>query len=154
LFVTLDIQLRGCAATDEQCQWPEQKQQEENSSGVRSDTANATDTYISVHPPSAHTARSMGKKRHYMGLSEELVSGAAFCVTSASMTLLNKAALSAFHFTAPTTLLCFQCTVTLLLVFLAFALGFGKMPPITTRLLLLWLPVNILFVGMVWVSGS
>lgn len=89
-----------------------------------------------------------------MGLSEELVSGAAFCVTSASMTLLNKAALSAFHFTAPTTLLCFQCTVTLLLVFLAFALGFGKMPPITTRLLLLWLPVNILFVGMVWVSGS
>lgn len=95
----------------------------------------------------------MGKKRHYLGFSEELVSGLAFCATSASMTLLNKAALSAFHFTAPTTLLCFQCTVTLLLVLVAFALGYGKMPPLTGRLLLLWLPVNILFVGMVWVSG-
>jgi GDP-mannose transporter len=94
----------------------------------------------------------MGRKRHYLGFSEELVSGLAFCVTSASMTLLNKAALSAFHFTAPTTLLCFQCTVTLLLVLVAFSLGFGKMPPLTGRLLLLWLPVNILFVGMVWVS--
>jgi hypothetical protein len=70
------------------------------------------------------------------------------------MTLLNKAALSAFHFTAPTTLLFFQCTVTLLLVLLAFSLGFGKMPPLTGRLLLLGLPVNILFVGMVWVSGA
>lgn len=92
------------------------------------------------------------KRRPYLGFSEELVSGLAFCVTSAAMTLLNKAALSTFHFTAPTTLLCFQCTVTLLLVFLAFALGFGKMPPISTRLLLLWLPVNVMFVGMVWVS--
>jgi GDP-mannose transporter len=70
------------------------------------------------------------------------------------MTLLNKAALSAFHFTAPTTLLCFQCTVTLLLVLAAFSLGYGRMPPLTRQLLLLWLPVNVLFVGMVWVSGS
>jgi hypothetical protein len=96
----------------------------------------------------------MGKKQHYLGFSEELVSGLCFCVTSAAMTLLNKAALSAFHFTAPTTLLFFQCTVTLLLVLLAFSLGFGKMPPLTGRLLLLWLPVNILFVGMVWVSDA
>jgi GDP-mannose transporter len=96
----------------------------------------------------------MGKRRHYFGFSQELVSGLAFCVTSASMTLLNKAALSAFHFTAPTTLLCFQCTVTLLLVLAAFSLGYGRMPPLTRQLLLLWLPVNVLFVGMVWVSGS
>lgn len=94
----------------------------------------------------------MPRKRRFLGLSQELVSGLAFCVTSASMTLLNKAALSAFHFTAPTTLLCFQCTVTLLLVVLANAMGVGKFPTLTLRLLRLWLPVNVLFVGMVWVS--
>lgn len=94
----------------------------------------------------------MGKARLYLGVSEELVSGCCFCITSASMTLLNKAALSAFNFTAPTTLLCFQCTVTLLLVGLAYVLGFGRPPPINLRLLQMWLPVNILFVGMVWTS--
>lgn len=94
----------------------------------------------------------MEKYRRRLVVSEELVSGCCFCITSASMTLLNKAALSAFHFTAPTTLLCFQCTVTLVLVGIAYALGFGKPPPITLRLLRMWLPVNILFVGMVWTS--
>jgi GDP-mannose transporter len=68
------------------------------------------------------------------------------------MTLLNKAALSAFHFTAPTTLLCFQCSLTLALVYVAYALGLGKPPLINLRLLQLWLPVNVLFVGMVWTS--
>eukprot|EP00775_Hariotina_reticulata_P013510 gene13510-13635_t len=68
------------------------------------------------------------------------------------MTLLNKAALSAFHFTAPTALLCFQCSLTLALVYVAYALGFGKPPVMNLRLLQLWLPVNVLFVGMVWTS--
>jgi GDP-mannose transporter len=68
------------------------------------------------------------------------------------MTLLNKAALSAFHFTAPTSLLCFQCTLTLLLVGLSYLLGFGRPPALNWRLLRLWLPVNVLFVGMVWSS--
>lgn len=94
----------------------------------------------------------MGKPRRYLGASEELVSGCCFCITSAAMTLLNKAALSAFHFTAPTTLLCFQCTLTLVFVGLAYALGFGRPPPVSLRLLRMWLPVNILFVGMVWTS--
>eukprot|EP00878_Enallax_costatus_P011873 GHUV01012397.1.p1 GENE.GHUV01012397.1~~GHUV01012397.1.p1 ORF type:complete len:352 (+),score=58.12 GHUV01012397.1:297-1352(+) len=94
----------------------------------------------------------MGKPGSYLGVSEELMAGCCFCITSASMTLLNKAALSAFHFTAPTTLLCFQCTLTLVLVGLAYALGFGRPPQINLRLLQMWLPVNILFVGMVWTS--
>lgn len=94
----------------------------------------------------------MAAKQRYLGVADELLSGLCFCITSASMTLLNKAALSAFHFTAPTTLLFFQCTLTLVLVLLAYGLGFGKPPAITVRLLQLWFPVNILFVGMVWTS--
>jgi len=68
------------------------------------------------------------------------------------MTLMNKAALSTFSFGCPTVLLCFQCTATLLLVVTAAAAGLGRLPPITRQLLLLWLPVNILFVGMVSTS--
>lgn len=94
----------------------------------------------------------MTASHRYLGMSEELVSGLCFCATSASMTLLNKAALSAFHFTAPTSLLCFQCTLTLLLVGVSYLLGFGRPPALSLRLLRLWLPVNVLFVGMVWSS--
>lgn len=94
----------------------------------------------------------MGKPGSFLGVSEELVAACCFCITSASMTLLNKAALSTFHFTAPTTLLCFQCTLTLVLVGLVYALGIGRPPQINLRLLQMWLPVNILFVGMVWTS--
>jgi GDP-mannose transporter len=103
---------------------------------------------------SSSSSSSSKQRRLWFGLSQELVSGAAFCVTSASMTLLNKAALSAFHFGAPTSLLCFQCTVTLLLVLAANAAGYGRRPALTLRLLRLWLPVNVLFVGMVWVSSG
>jgi GDP-mannose transporter len=85
-------------------------------------------------------------------MHREVASGVSFCVTSAAMTLLNKAALSSFHFTAPTTLLCFQCTLSLVLVVLAAAAGYSKLPQLSAELLLLWLPVNILFVGMVWSS--
>jgi GDP-mannose transporter len=91
-------------------------------------------------------------RRRVLGLPEEVASGLSFCVTSAAMTLLNKAVLSSFHFTAPTTLLCFQCTISLLLVVLASFAGYGQLPSINLRLLWLWLPVNILFVGMVWTS--
>lgn len=95
---------------------------------------------------------SSSKRRTHLGVPDELASGIAFCITSAAMTLMNKAALSTFSFGAPTVLLCFQCTTTLLLVVAAAALGWGKLPPLSWKLLGLWLPVNILFVGMVSTS--
>jgi GDP-mannose transporter len=91
-------------------------------------------------------------RRRIPGVPDELASGFAFCVTSAAMTLMNKAALSTFAFSAPTALLCFQCTATLALVAAAAAAGAGRLPPLSWRLLRLWLPVNILFVGMVSTS--
>ena len=78
-----------------------------------------------------------------MGVPEVFASGAAFCCTSAAMTLLNKIALSSYGFKCPTVLLCFQCAVTLALVAASAALGYGRLPPLS------WPPVNVLFVGMV-----
>ncbi|GBF96160.1 GDP-mannose transporter [Raphidocelis subcapitata] len=93
-----------------------------------------------------------GRRTVVPGVPDTLASGAAFCVTSAAMTLMNKAALSTFGFGCPTALLCFQCSATLLLVAAAAAAGLGRLPPFSWRLLRLWLPVNLLFVGMVATS--
>ena len=100
----------------------------------------------------AASASSHHNHQHQQQLSREFASGLAFCVTSAAMTLMNKAALSSFGFGCPTALLCFQCAATLGLVAAAAALGCGRLPPVTWPLLRMWLPVNILFVGMVATS--
>ncbi len=103
--------------------------------------------------PTAAPGSSNGRRRSVLpGVPDGLASGAAFCVTSAAMTLMNKAALSTFKFGCPTVLLCFQCSATLVFVVLAAAAGFGRLPVINRQLLVLWLPVNILFVGMVSTS--
>ena len=91
----------------------------------------------------------MGRRKAFMGVPDVVASGAAFCCTSAAMTLLNKIALSSYGFRCPTVLLCFQCAVTLTLVAASAALGYGRLPPLSWPLLRLWLPVNVLFVGMV-----
>jgi GDP-mannose transporter len=94
---------------------------------------------------------------------EELASGAAFCLASLAMTLLNKAALSPHHDNnAPkqhnlplpvVSLLALQCLCTLLLTYAACALGLGRLPPrLAARELKLWLPVNFLFASMVATS--
>ena len=54
--------------------------------------------------------------RRIAGLPVHVVSGAAYCVASASMVLLNKAALSSFDFDSTNSLLFFQCFVCVILV--------------------------------------
>jgi hypothetical protein len=92
------------------------------------------------------------RSQRVMGLPTEAVAGAAFCTASTSMILLNKAALSSYHFTSPTCLLLFQCIVTLLLVLVWQGLGYTKLQALDLQLVRVWLPVNFLFVGMVWTS--
>ena len=67
--------------------------------------------------------------RRVLGLPVHLVSGAAYCVASASMVLLNKAALSSFDFNSTTSLLFFQCLVCVILVKLADLLGLVTLEP-------------------------
>ena len=54
----------------------------------------------------------------------QVLPGAAYCVASASMILLNKLALSSFDFHSVTMLLLFQCTFCVTAVRTTAALGF------------------------------
>ncbi|DBB06525.1 hypothetical protein WJX77_006771 [Trebouxia sp. C0004] len=90
--------------------------------------------------------------RRVLGLPVHLVSGAAYCVASASMVLLNKAALSSFDFNSTTSLLFFQCLVCVILVKLADLLGLVTLEPWNMKIIQAWFPVNLIFVGMIWTS--
>lgn len=117
--------------------------------------------------------------RRLLGFPVHIVSGAAYCVASASMVLLNKAALSSFDFNSTTSLLFFQCLVCVILVKLAELAGLVTIEPwnwkiikaslpacamceralhlfellnINTITLQAWFPVNLIFVGMIWTS--
>lgn len=67
--------------------------------------------------------------RRVLGLPVHIVSGAAYCVASASMVLLNKAALSSFDFNSTTSLLFFQCLVCVILVKTADLFGLVTLEP-------------------------
>ncbi len=82
------------------------------------------------------------------GVPVVVVAGLCYCVASGSMVLLNKAALSGFSFKAPLSLLLFQCALAVLLVKFCEMLGFVKLQPFKWELIKIWLPVNLIFVGM------
>lgn len=68
------------------------------------------------------------------------------------MVLMNKHALSSFHFTCPNSLLLFQCAMCCVLVKLTEMAGFITVEKLSWRIVRLWLPVNMLFVLMIWTS--
>ena len=68
------------------------------------------------------------------------------------MVLLNKAALSSFDFHCPNSLLLFQCALSVVLVQLCALSGLVKLEPWNLKIIRLWLPVNIIFVGMIATS--
>lgn len=90
--------------------------------------------------------------RRMLGLPVHVVSGAAYCVASASMVLLNKAALSSFDFNSTTSLLFFQCLVCVILVKMADLFGMVTLEPWNMKIIQAWFPVNLIFVGMIWTS--
>lgn len=83
----------------------------------------------------------------------ELAAGACYCTMSTMMVLLNKQALSSFHFECPNSLLLFQCGLAAVLVKSCEFLGL--VPPLerlSWRIVRTWLPANFLFVVMIWTS--
>uniref|UniRef100_A0A7S3QQI0 Sugar phosphate transporter domain-containing protein n=1 Tax=Dunaliella tertiolecta TaxID=3047 RepID=A0A7S3QQI0_DUNTE len=84
------------------------------------------------------------------GVSTVLLSGLCYAASSGCLTLLNKHALDGFGFRAPNALLCFQCVLTVILVKACEMMGLIKqLQPVKWDLVLVWLPVNLLFVGMI-----
>lgn len=73
--------------------------------------------------------------RRVLGLPVHIVSGAAYCVASASMVLLNKAALSSFDFGSTTSLLFFQCLVCVILVKTADLFGLVTLEPWSMKII-------------------
>lgn len=84
--------------------------------------------------------------------SGPLTSGAAYCLSSCSMILLNKVVLSTYNFNAGISLMFYQNLISTLIVVALSICGVVSVEKLSWKLIRVWLPVNIIFVGML-VSG-
>ncbi|KAK6935747.1 Sugar phosphate transporter domain [Dillenia turbinata] len=94
-----------------------------------------------IHGPAKEEDRSRR-------LSGPLLSGAAYCISSCSMMLLNKVVLSSYNFNAGISLMFYQnliCTVVVLILGFTGAVSLERL---NWKLIRIWVPVNLIFVGM------
>ncbi|KAF1891397.1 hypothetical protein Lal_00017029 [Lupinus albus] len=84
--------------------------------------------------------------------SGPLVAGTAYCISSCSMIMLNKIVLSSFNFNAGISLMFYQNLISTLVVVLLSLSGRISVEKLNWRLVRAWLPVNVIFIGML-VSG-
>lgn len=80
--------------------------------------------------------------------NQALMSGMAYCLCSCSMILLNKIVLSSYNFDAGISLMCYQNLVSVVIVYALSATGIITTEPISWKLVFIWFPVNLIFVGM------
>mmetsp|Transcript_11149 Transcript_11149/g.19506 ORF Transcript_11149/g.19506 Transcript_11149/m.19506 type:complete len:352 (+) Transcript_11149:19-1074(+) len=83
-----------------------------------------------------------------------LIAGACYIATSSCLILFNKHALSSFNFHCPNSLLFFHCLLAVVLVKGCELAGLtpGPVEPLKWNVVKLWLPVNLIFVGMIATS--
>eukprot|EP01018_Ginkgo_biloba_P012426 Gb_30486 [translate_table: standard] len=84
--------------------------------------------------------------------NQALVSGLAYCLSSCSMILLNKVVLSGFNFGAGISLMFYQNFVCAAIVGILSFFRVISTEPLTWKLIQVWFPVNIIFVGMLITS--
>ncbi|KAL6219849.1 hypothetical protein ACLB2K_007608 [Fragaria x ananassa] len=84
--------------------------------------------------------------------NQALLSGLAYCISSCSMILVNKFVLSSYDFNAGISLMLYQNFISVIIVSTLSLLGVISTEPLTWRLLKVWLPVNVIFVGMLITS--
>ncbi|OMO90496.1 hypothetical protein COLO4_19117 [Corchorus olitorius] len=84
--------------------------------------------------------------------SGPLLSGIAYCISSCSMILLNKVVLSSFNFNAGISLMFYQNLICCLVVAILAVSRVVSVEKLNWKLIRVWIPVNIIFVGML-VSG-
>ncbi|KAF8397320.1 hypothetical protein HHK36_016233 [Tetracentron sinense] len=80
--------------------------------------------------------------------SGSLLSGTAYCISSCSMILLNKIVLSSYGFDAGISLMFYQNFVSVVIVVALGFFGAVSTEKLTWKLIRVWIPVNIIFVGM------
>ncbi|CAJ1960317.1 unnamed protein product [Sphenostylis stenocarpa] len=97
-----------------------------------------------------------GEERHHLHGSAKksgpLISGAAYCISSCSMIMLNKIVLSGYNFNAGISLMFYQNFISTLVVVLLALSGTVAVEKLSWRLIRVWIPVNVVFIGML-VSG-
>ncbi|KAI3930060.1 hypothetical protein MKW92_014920 [Papaver armeniacum] len=76
--------------------------------------------------------------------SGPLLSGTAYCISSCSMILLNKVVLSSYGFDAGISLMFYQCHCC----YGVETFGLVSTEKLTWKLIKVWIPVNIIFIGM------
>ncbi|PRQ49346.1 GDP-mannose transporter GONST1 isoform X1 [Rosa rugosa] len=84
--------------------------------------------------------------------NQALLSGLAYCISSCSMILVNKFVLSSYDFNAGISLMLYQNLISVIIVSTLSLLGIISTEPLTWRLVKVWLPVNVIFVGMLITS--
>ncbi|KAI7755679.1 hypothetical protein M8C21_033563 [Ambrosia artemisiifolia] len=93
------------------------------------------------------------KRAHESKLrSGPLISGAAYCLSSCSMILLNKVVLSSYAFNAGISLMFYQNLICSIIVIILGLCGAVSLEKLNWKLIKVWMPVNFIFVGML-VSG-
>ncbi|KAL5710392.1 GDP-mannose transporter gonst2 [Ranunculus cassubicifolius] len=80
--------------------------------------------------------------------SGPLLSGTAYCISSCSMILLNKIVLSGYRFNAGISLMFYQNLISVVCVIMLRLFGVVSTEKLTWKLIRAWLPVNMIFVGM------
>ncbi|GAB2283153.1 GDP-mannose transporter gonst1 [Dionaea muscipula] len=94
----------------------------------------------------------VAKSNKAVKLNKALISGLAYCVASCSMILVNKVVLSTYNFNAGISLMVYQNFIAIIIVYILARLGVVSTEPLTWKLIKVWLPVNVIFVGMLITS--
>ncbi|XP_068652350.1 GDP-mannose transporter GONST1-like isoform X2 [Aristolochia californica] len=96
--------------------------------------------------------KSISGSRRLKVYNQALLSGLAYCISSCSMILVNKFVLSSYDFNAGIALMLYQNFVSVVVVSTLSWVGVISTELLTWRLIRVWLPVNIIFVGMLITS--
>ncbi|XP_050936336.1 GDP-mannose transporter GONST2 isoform X3 [Cucumis melo] len=81
-----------------------------------------------------------------------LLSGTAYCISSCSMIILNKVVLSSYNFNAGISLMFYQNLISSIVIILLGLCRTVSIEKLNWKLIRLWIPVNLIFIGML-VSG-
>ncbi|XVF61021.1 hypothetical protein PTKIN_Ptkin08bG0094700 [Pterospermum kingtungense] len=84
--------------------------------------------------------------------NQALLSGHAYCKSSCSMILVSKFVLSGYDFNAGISLMLYQNFISVVTVYILSSLGLISTEALSWRLVKVWLPVNVIFVGMLVTS--
>ncbi|XP_020100714.1 GDP-mannose transporter GONST1-like [Ananas comosus] len=75
-------------------------------------------------------------------------SGLAYCIASCSMILLNKVVLSGYDFNGGISLMLYQNVICVIIIVVLQFLGIVSTEKLTWKLIRVWIPVNLIFIGM------